>query len=688
MGKKRRQFKTEAKRNSTRPGPSSSPDRSFLPLDPSVLIGGAVVAVAILVAYSSGLSGPFIFDDPYSIVENPSIRRLWAIGSVLTPPGGGNPVQNRPFVNLTFAINYALGGYQVFGYHLFNIGIHLVAALTLLGVVRRTLMLPAFAGRFGAGATLYATAVALWWGLHPLVTETVTYTTQRTESMYSMFYLLTLYCCIRGYGVGGAKGWFAAAVGFCLLGMGCKEPMATAPLMILLYDRVFVAHSWKEVFQRRWGLYVGLAAGWVFLGSLMLLGGSGRGASAGFRAGMTPWTYACTQFWAICHYLRLSFWPRGLVLDYGIWIASVPGEYVPQAILLVLLGIATLAAYLRWPWVGYLGTWFFVVLAPSSSIVPVATEPVAERRMYLPLAAVVALVVFAGSAAGRRLVDRMAWPDPVRRRRAAAMAVGVTACVAVALGTATFSRNRVYRSALEIWNDTIAKRPRNARAYLCRGHVYGSLQMRDKQIADYDRAIELNPYSEEVYNSRGDAFAAKGDSAQAMANYSKVIEGSPNYSQAYVLQAYINRANAYADNRDFDQAIADYSKAIEIKPGVAQFYVNRAIAYEDKGDAKRAMDDYSKAIELKPDFAEAYNNRGLLHSKAGAYDQAVDDFSRAIAFDPNLGAAYSNRAYGYYQMKNYEKAWADIRACDRLGAETWPNLRELLMQAQGAPRRP
>jgi tetratricopeptide (TPR) repeat protein len=639
--------------------------------------------LAILAAYSNSLSGPFIFDDRNSIYDNPTIRHLWAIGSVLSPPGGGIAVQNRPVVNLSLAINYALGGEQVLGYHLFNLAVHIIAALTLLGAVRRTLRLPAFADRFGSSATWYGTAVALLWGLHPLATEAVTYTIQRTESMFSMFYLLTLYCAIRGYGAARAQGWFAAAIGSCLLGMGCKEPMVSAPLLVLLYDRLFVTRSWKEVFQRHWGLYLGLAATWILPGLPMTLGSGSRGATAGFGAGMTWWEYARTQFWAICRYLRLAFWPTGLVVDYGTWIARASGEIVPGAIVVTLLVMATLAAYVRRPWAGYLGTWFFAILAPSSSVLPVVTETVAEKRMYLPLAAVTALVVFAGGAAGKRLVDRLAWPEPLRRRRAGALAVGVVACAAVALGVLTVLRNRDYRSELAIWEDAIRKRPANPRAYINRANAYRDLGAWDKEIADRDTVIEFRPNDADAYNDRALAYSHAGACDRAVQDFTKAIALKPDFAAAYT-----NRAEALNALGQYAQAIRDCDKAIELKPGFAQPYVNRGNAYGAMGDRVRALADYSRAIELQPDLSSAYNNRGAMYLLAGAYDRAVRDFTKAIELKPDYVNAYRNRASAYYNLKDYEKAWADVKALETLGAKPPPQLLKLLTQARAAQPKP
>ncbi len=271
-----------------------------------------LAALAILVlgalTYSNSLRGVFVFDDKSEIEENPAIRHLWPLGPILRGP--------RPVVDLTFALNYSLGRLHVTGYHLVNLAIHLLAALALFGIVRRTLRLPALAGRFDeAAASVLAFCAALIWMVHPLQTGAVTYIVQRAESLMGLFYLLTLYALIRAAtsetatpldrenakarkteepdgpgsvarkasaisrraqhaarsGSGGQNSvassfafsrfrgqtsvvvWSVAAVAACALGMGCKEVMVTAPAALLLYDRAFIAGSFREALRRRWG---------------------------------------------------------------------------------------------------------------------------------------------------------------------------------------------------------------------------------------------------------------------------------------------------------------------------------------------------------------------------------------------------------------------------------------------------
>ncbi|MGE5199514.1 MAG: hypothetical protein ACM3H9_07720, partial [Rhodospirillaceae bacterium] len=264
-----------------------------------LLLAGAATA-----AYQTSFAGVFVFDDEFAIQRNPNIRTLWPISRALSAPPE-SPVSARPVASLTLAVNYALapagardvmapGGPDappdvtarfldnVWGYHAMNLALHVLAALAVFGVVRRTLASSRLRPSFGPASRALASAVALVWVVHPLTTDAVTYVTQRTEILMGLFYLLTLYCAIRGAepGLGPAwrRAWAAAAVLACALGMGSKQTMVTAPFVVFVWDWIFGPRAPETATAEgqgavgatpprapwlRWRLYAGLAATWV-----------------------------------------------------------------------------------------------------------------------------------------------------------------------------------------------------------------------------------------------------------------------------------------------------------------------------------------------------------------------------------------------------------------------------------------
>jgi hypothetical protein len=541
-----------------------------------------IIILAGILAYHNSLHGPFIFDDFKSIVSNQTIRHLRPLWEVLAPPGRWVAVQNRPIVNLSLAINYAIGDLDVLGYHVFNLAVHILAALTLFGIIQRTLLLPRLPERLAGTATPLALITALIWTVHPLQTEAVTYVIQRTESMMGLFYLLTLYCVIRGAWASRPGRWYLAAVAACAIGTSCKEVIVSAPLVVLLYDRVFLSRSFKEVFRRRWPLYVGLAATWVLLAALVLPAG-GRGTAPGVDPWQAVRCYGLTQFVVVARYLGLCFWPHPLILDYGVCPIDKVALSLPHAIFIVLLLVATVLALRYRPWLGFLGAWFFVILAPSSSVVPLMAQSAAEKRMYLPLAAVVAGAVVCAYVLGQHLWDRLGCPDNLRKVAGRRVGLALAGATVLSLGVLTVKRNGDYRSELAIWQDTVRKLPGNWRAWYHRGVAHAKQGNHDQAISDYNQAIELSPTFAATYKDRGKAYGAKGEDGKAINDFTTAIRLNPEFAWAYYY-----RGNAWARRNNHGRAASDYTTAIELSPKFALAYMNRAVVYT-------AMRRYEKA---------------------------------------------------------------------------------------------
>ncbi len=599
----------------------------------------AVIIIAGVAAYANSLAGPFTFDDAGSILENSSIHHLWPPGPVLAPPfAGGQTVGGRPVLNLSLALNYAVSGTGVWSYHLFNVWVHVLAGLVLFGIVRRTIGAARPDGSPGDpdAATPLALAIALLWTVHPLQTEAVTYTIQRAESLMGLFYLLTLYGFIRAIEAGPDARWQAwfcfSAV--CCAGMATKEVMVSAPVLIFLYDRTFVAGSFRRAWAERRGFHLALAATWLLLAALMV-STHNRGGSVGFGNGVPWWAYALTQFPAIGRYLALSVWPHPLVFDYGsVWIHRA-GEVIPSAVVVLALLAATIWALLRPASrglgaraLGFAGAWFFLILAPTSSVVPGTTQMIVEHRMYLPLAAVLTALVLGLHAVLAR----------VARRGPAVLATwAVCLPLASAAAVLTVRRNEIYRDDLALWQDTVAKRPQAARPRSYLGAVLLTKGHPAEAMEEFQEASRLEPGNPQAHNGQGSIYLKAGRLPEAIVQYEEAVRAAPGYAEAE-----FNHGLALLTADRATEAVAHERAALHFRPEYPDALNTLGNALFRLGRPAEAVAGYEQAVALKPDEPEYRNNLGIALAHADRLKDAVDQLREAVRLRPGDAGFRSN----------------------------------------------
>ena len=525
-------------------------------------------------------------------------------------------------VNLSLAVSYAFGGMNVWGYHVFNLIIHLLAALTLYGIVRRTLLRPALREKFGVSGEWIALTVAILWTVHPLQTEAVTYISQRCESLMGLFYLLTLYTFIRGVESRKSAGWFSLSIATCYLGVASKEVMVTAPLMVLLYDRTLVSGNFREAWTRHQRLYLGLASSWLLLGYLMM---GLHDRNVGYGLGSTWWGYGLTECRAIVHYLRLAVLPYPLVLDYGPYMSTSLGAIVPYAIIVAVLGIGVLCALGRRTIIGFVGAWFFVILAPTSSVIPIAGSPMAEHRMYLPLVSVIIAIIFGAVFLGERLIQ------PRQRVYLGSVAGGFVMVLFVLL---TIQRDRDYRSALTIWQDTIDKCPNNSRAFNNLGAALFEVGKVRDAIGYLERAVEIKPDYVNAHRNLGIALVKFGNVREGIEQYREVLRMDPDYAEVHD-----DLGTALEQAGQIDEAIGQYEEALRIKPDYAFAHNDLAVTLARQGRVQEAIEHWRQALRTNPDYAFAHFNLAIALTGQHKLQEAIDHYKEALRIDPDYAEA-------------------------------------------------
>lgn len=612
----------------------SEPASAPAPLERRVRLGLALLLLAIVATWSNSFAVPFLFDDVTSLGANESIRHLWPlVPGPLAPPVGGDTVSGRPLLNFTFALNYAVSGQAVWSYHALNLVIHAAAALLLFGLVRRTLQTAPLRDRFGAASGGLALAIAALWALHPLQTESVTYLSQRAESLAALLAFATLYAF--------ARGWFIAAFLTCLAGMATKETTVVVPVLAALYARCFLAADWRDTWRRFRAPLLALAATWLLLATILAVFGN-RGGTAGLGTA-SALDYALAQPAAILRYARLALWPHPLVFDYGQRPPEFDASVLAALVTLLALFAATIWMLARRPALGFAGAAFFLLLAPSSSVVPVASQFAAEHRLYAALAPLVVLLVLLG------------------HRSLGRAALYVFAALALAAAVATHLRNRVYQSDLALWSDVVAKAPRNARAWVNHGLALEAAGRSADARESFANAVALEPVFPFAHNNYGQALLRAGKTAEALREFELAIAQNPRLAAAH-----FNRANVLLALGRTDDAIAGFEAALRLQPQLTDARLNlgsalhRARRYAEAETLNRAL------LAEQPDSVAAHCNLASTLFATRREAEALKHLARATTLAPDNLTARVNYGTALAVLGRAADAVVQFRAATEL----------------------
>jgi tetratricopeptide (TPR) repeat protein len=486
-----------------------------------------------------------------------------------------------------------------------------------------------------------ALGAALLWMVHPLQSEAVNYISARSDSLAGLFFFLTLYCAMRGRdAVAGRLWWEGAAIAACAIGATAGPFAMTAPIVVLLHDRTLGRSFAEGLAARRW-LYLGLAATWVELGGLMWLSGW---PPVGRMSAVSPWTSFLNQVQMVGHYLWLTVWPRALVLDYGPPQTLSLAQVWPAAVLLVALVAAALTALRRWPRIGMLGIIFFLTLAPSAILAPALDEVGAERRMYVPLAALSILAVVTGSAATGRLAARF----PARSKAMASLAIDVVFVMLLACAVRTVYRSEQYAEPVALWTGTVTERP-HGRARYALGTALIAAGAEDDGIAELRLAAPDVPAAKYAL---GNELYVIGQMEEAARVLQEFIDAQP--VAAGVVPARLLRARALMARGFLEEAAAEFEAALRASPasgdardGLAELAAIQRIVAADfvkNGRVADAVLHAREAVRLGPDDAAAHATLGTALAAAGSTDEAIVQFREALRIDPAEAEAQSGLA--------------------------------------------
>ncbi len=526
------------------------------------------------IIYANSLHNPFIFDDEFFIVRNPYIHHFSNFKAIV------DYLPRRWVGTWTFALNYALGGFNVWGYHAFNILIHISCGLVVWWFFCLILSAPKFRSLpIAAEKEKLALWAALIFITHPVQTMAVDHITQRYASLAALFYLTTLSLYFKGrLSQEKTRWWFfiaSAITGY--LGIFTREAVVTLPLAIILCEILILGNpkETKTNSKKYWlltGLIVfitGIVSFFYHFNIIELLTKTQLVSQSHQGETITAFTYFLTEFRVILIYVRLLFWPVGLNFDYDMPLSYSFREPDVLVSCLFIILLLTYAARVksRYPLVSFGIFWFFLTLSVESTIFPLSYM-ITEYRLYLPLFGICISFVYVM----RTLIQNKK------------VFTALITTMVLILSLLTIQRNTVYKSEVSLWTDTIKKSPFKSRPYTNLGAAYSRLKEYPQAIKYLRRAIELEP---------------------------------DNYD------ALTDLADVYAINRVFDKAIAINEQLLQRKPS-APVYSNLGLIYYTMGDLNKAQEYFNKARSINRYYQEACFNLATLFIHKGQLKQAKE----------------------------------------------------------------
>jgi tetratricopeptide (TPR) repeat protein len=574
----------------------------------------AAIVITASFIYSNSFNCSFHFDDLQNIEFNPDITRLSDVSA------WWNYVPSRPIGIFTFALNYAMGGTNVGGYHFVNLLIHIFNGLLVFWVVSLLFETPVIKkSAIAKHGKIIALITALLFVAHPVQTQAVTYIVQRLASLAALFFLLSVSLYIRARVVKLSKtariATFVACGMAALLAFLTKENTFTLPVIIVLTEFFFIRETSFKIHIKDWKLwaFLGMAAVAVtfFFVNFSFTVFQPIKPEQGNIYTLTSGTYLLTEFRVITTYIRLLILPINQNLDYDYPVSQSFFELKTIASFLLLIAILALAVvlYKKHRLASFGVFWFFITLSIESSIIPVPNV-IFEHRMYLPSFGFLLFVpcVFFGI---------------VQEKQKQLLTILLFMLVPV-LAIAAYSRNNVWKDELTLWTDVIKKSPEKPRVLNNMGITLLKLGRQQEAISWFDKAIAKNPGYKDPYLSRGNAKQDLGDLQGALLDYSAALKIDPSYPETYY-----NRGYTYAMMKDLPNAIRDFDMAIKLNPDFAKAYLNRSSALAAQKDFNGALSDLDKSIALEPDNALAFCNRGLVHFNLKNQTEACNDWQHA-----------------------------------------------------------
>ena len=628
-----------------------------------------ILTLLVAAIYADTLKVPYYFDDSHNIRDNPHIRLQDLSFKNLLKAGFESPASNRPVANISFGLNYYVGGSDVFGYHLVNIIIHMTTGLLLFFLMKTTLQLSGWTGGdFSAlkaadggsepargWRSLDASVVSFWaaalWLVHPVQTQSVTYIVQRMNSMAALFFVLSLLLYVQGRISQKRRSdslrplsippavWFGGSLAGGLLALGSKEIAGTLPFVVFLYEWYFFQDLSRSWLKRNLIYAVLILA--IFFGVFYAYLGSNpfdKILDTYATRDFTPGQRVLTEFRVVVFYLSLLFWPHPSRLNLEHDFALSYSLFDPLTTVLslgLIAGLLVLALYLarRQRVLSFCLLWFLGNLVIESSLI--GLELIFEHRLYMPSMFLILAAV-------------MLFCRYVRHRWLQAVLLGMV-IMAAALGT--HARNEVWQDEVAFYRDCVQKSPHKARPVNALGGALFDRGRVEEAIDLYQESLRLDPDYASAHYNLGVALAETGDATGAIRHYREALRLNPKEAAVHTnlgIELYLLGK--------VDEALDQYSKALKINPDFENAHIQLGIALTGMGKMPDAIQHYTEVLRINPDSVDALNNLGNIYLNQGRIEEAMQHYARAIKRHPENAVAFNNMGVAMLQLGKFDRA--------------------------------
>ncbi len=593
------------------------------------------VTVSVLAVYSNSVETPFQLDDQHMIEHSEKIKD---INYHLQSRHWLKVKLNRILPNLTLALNYKFSGYDVKGYHITNIVIHILSSLAVYWFILLLFQFKVLAKeKISDYSEIIAFLGAMVFAVHPMQLQAVTYITQRLASIAGLFYILGAanYAKARLAHTQDKEIWKAAVFYFFVFvcfyfGARSKQNIITLPLALFAVEFFFVRNDEGKIFKKYVFYFIGVS----LIAAIAYIFGIGVPKAP---EAPSATAYFATQLRALIIYVGKLFLPVSLKLYYNLPFSKSLFGIKEILSFIVLSGILSAAVFLfnRTRLLSFGIVWFFITMLVESSIFPLKFS-FFEYRVYPGM---FGYAIFFASA--------IFYFNPKDLK----FAVVIPALIILFYANGVVQNNKVWKDQILLWKDNVAKTTDFAIPYENVGTYYFKKGENDSAIVYFNKALQLDSTLSSSYLNRGLAYLLQGNYALALKDYNEALR----YNDEFPL-AYNNRGYLYLKLGKYDSAITDLKRAVSLGKKYHQAMGNLCIAYNSAGKYKEAFNIINKAIELDKNNANYYINRGNLHFSIGDFHVAAANYQKAFTLEDSNVKALNNFAIVQRALKNNKKA--------------------------------